>query len=433
MKLNALARYSMVIGFISLCVSCSDSMKGSDPITLDKAAESYVKLGLQFGQYDTDYVDAYLGPSVWAEQAATALSSKEELSKEISELYALLQNHSPASKDQKIRHSSLLRNVRALDTRARMSIGEIFSFADEASLIYDLTLPSYDFNEFDTALNDIAELFPGDGELADRIAAFMESLQVPDDKRDAVMNLAIEECRRRTEYYIDLPEDERFTLEYVTAKSWTAYNWYQGKNESLLQINRDIPLRVSGAIATGCHEGYPGHHVWNVLVENRLLNERGWIENSIFPLYSPYALIAEGSANYGVNMAFPSKEKEAYEREVLYPAAGIESDKAEILAQLNKLNEKLSFANLATAQLYLDGLISRTEAVEQRRKYGLMSKASAEQNVDFIEQYRAYVVNYSLGQDIIRNHIEKQGDDPAIRWNAFEEILTSLLTASDLN
>lgn len=433
MKLITLARNSMVISLFSLCVSCSDSMKDSGPITLDQAAESYVKLGLQFGQYDSDYVDAYLGPSLWAEQTRTDLLPKEDLANDISGLYAQLQNYSPASNDQRVRHSSLLKNVRALDARARMSMGEVFSFADEARLLYDITLPSYDFNEFDIALNDIAEIFPGDGELDDRIAVFMGSLQIPDDKRDEVVNLAIEECRRRTKNYIDLPANERFTLEYVTAKSWTAYNWYQGKNESLLQINRDIPLRVPGAIYTGCHEGYPGHHVWNVLVENILLNEKGWIENSIFPLYSPYALISEGAANYGVNMAFPGDEKEAYERGVLYPAAGIDSDKAEILAQLNELNGKLSYANLATAQLYLDGQISRTDAIEQRRRYGLMSEASAEQNVDFIEQYRAYVINYSIGQDIIKNYIENQGDDPTIRWQAFEEILTSLLTASDLD
>ena len=29
---------------------------------LNQAAEQYVKLGLELGEYDKDYVDAYLGP-----------------------------------------------------------------------------------------------------------------------------------------------------------------------------------------------------------------------------------------------------------------------------------------------------------------------------------------------------------------------------------
>ena len=65
-----------------------------------------------------------------------------------------------------------------------------------------------------------------------------------------------------------------------------------------------------------------------------------------------------------------------------------------------------------------------------RRKYGLSSRARAEQSVRFIEQYRSYVLNYSLGQEIVKAYVEKQGDDPASRWHAFERMLTELHFAS---
>ena len=48
----------------------------------------------------------------------------------------------------------------------------------------------------------------------------------------------------------------------------------------------------------------------------------------------------------------------------------------------------------------------------------------------FIEQYRSYVLNYSLGQDIVRDYIERQGADS--RWDTFERMLTELVTASDM-
>ena len=199
-----------------------------------------------------------------------------------------------------------------------------------------------------------------------------------------------------------------------------------------MQINLDFPVKIDRAIGLGCHEGYPGHHVWNVLVENKLLKEKGWVEYSIFPLFSPTALIAEGSANYGVDLAFPGNEKIEYEREILFPLAGLDPEKAVMLDKLNKLTQSLSHATNATAQLYLDGEITREEAIEQRRKYSLTSQERAEQSVRFIEQYRSYVLNYNLGKDIVTRYIEKQGDDQATRWAAFERMLTELPSASDM-
>jgi hypothetical protein len=414
---------------VALCLSV---FLVAPAFALDKEAERYVKLALQLGEYDPDYVDAYLGPPEWAQAAKDDLKPKAELSAEITALLSSLREVSPHDPDSMNRHAALLKNVRAMDTRMRMVNGETFTFAEEARLIYDVELPEFDLSEFARAREEIDELLPGEGDVSDRIAAFRDGLVIREEARDQVLNTAINECRRRSAQYISLPSDERFTLEYVTNQSWSGYNWYQGDNESLMQFNLDFPTKVSSAVGLGCHEGYPGHHVWNVLVENRLLGEKGWIEYYIFPLFSPAALIAEGSANYGVDLAFPGSEKTDFEREVLFPMAGVDPDKVATLDTLNKLTKKLAFAQMATAQLYLDGTISREEAIEMRRKYGLSSRARAEQSVRFIEQYRSYVLNYSLGQAIVKAHIEKQGDDPKTRWQAFERMLTETHFASDM-
>ncbi len=414
---------------LALCLSILMSMSAC---TLDQEAERFVKLGLEQGEYDPDYVDAYLGPNEWADAAKENLRSKNDLAEAIATLLSDLKEISPTDSESIIRHRALLRNVRAMDTRIRMARGETFSFAEEARLIYDATLPDYEFSEFDRALEEIAKLIPGEGDLAERVDAFRNTLVIPEDRLDAVIDRAIEECRQRTSRYISLPPSEHFTLEYVNDKSWSGYNWYQGDNESLMQINLDFPVKIDSAIRLGCHEGYPGHHVWNVLVENRLLKEKGWTEYSIFPLFSPAGLIGEGSANYGVHLAFPDDEKIEFEREVLFPLAGLDPEKAAILDKLNKLSLRLGHALTATAQLYLDGKITREEAIEQRRKYSLTSRARAEQSVRFIEQYRSYVLNYNLGQDIVKEYIEKQGDDQSSRWAAFEGMLTELSSASDM-
>ena len=58
----------------------------------------------------------------------------------------------------------------------------------------------------------------------------------------------------------------------------------------------------------------------------------------------------------------------------------------------------------------------------------MMPKDRAEQRVRFIDQYRSYVINYNLGQDLTRAYIERQGgtvDHPDIRWKLFGELLSS--------
>ncbi|MCF2948581.1 hypothetical protein L0668_10720 [Paraglaciecola aquimarina] len=399
---------------------------------LDEAAEKYVKLGLELGEYDKDYVDAYLGPKEWREHAKQHLRPKNKLAKEIHNLLIALKTMPVSKPEHVLRHKALFRNTRAMDIRARMLLGEEFSFEQEAKLIYDATIPKYDFKEFDTALLGIEKLVPGTGDLAQRVDTFRAKFEIPNDLVGDVVDLAIAECKKRSDKYIQLPVTESFILEYVSDKSWSGYNWYQGNNQSLMQINLDFPLQIDRAIDLGCHEGYPGHHVWNVLIENKLLKSNGWVEFSLFPLFSPYALIAEGSANFGIDLAFPEQQKLAFEQKYIFPKAELDPATAAQLDELNQLTKELSHSITATAQLYLDGKITRKQAIEQRRKYSLVSKEKAEQSVRFIEQYRAYVLNYNLGQDTVSRYINAQSQYEKGKWQAFERMLTELKTASDM-
>ena len=163
---------------------------------------------------------------------------------------------------------------------------------------------------------------PGSGPLLERYQAFRDRFEIPKDRLAAVFAAAIDGCRARTLEHIALPAGESFTLEYVTDKSWSGYNWYQGNYRSLIQINTDLPIYIDRAIDLACHEGYPGHHVYNVLLEQHLVRERGWQEYTVYPLFSPQSLIAEGTANYGIEVAFPDDERRRFERDVLFPAAG---------------------------------------------------------------------------------------------------------------
>jgi hypothetical protein len=422
--MNVFMRFLHLIVFLALMSPSSWA--------LDNLAERYVRLALELGEYDRDYVDAYLGPAEWREQAREQLRPKEQLAAEIADLLQELMNFSTDIKLEQHRLDHLFKNVRAMDARARMALGESLGLTTEARLIYDVELADYDMNRFDQLLTEIDLLVPGEGDLAERVHAFRSQFEIPNDKVDAVFQAAVDECRRRTQEYIELPANERYSLEYVTGTSWGGYNWYQGDNHSLMQVNLDFPLKIDRAIDLGCHEGYPGHHVWNMMVENRLLKERGWIEYAVFPLFSPAALVAEGSGNYGIELAFPGDEKIKFEREMLYPMAGLDPQLAESLESLSDLTSKLAFARVAITRLYLDAEINRDEAIELTRKYGLISREEAEKSVRFAEQYRSYILNYSVGTEIVREYIERQADDPKGRWKAFERMLLEMPTASEM-
>lgn len=229
-----------------------------------------------------------------------------------------------------------------------------------------------------------------------------------------------------------LPAGENFTVEYVTDKPWGGYNWYQGDSISLIQINTDLPVRISSAVNLGCHEGYPGHHVYNALLEQNMVNNKGWIELSLYPLFSPQSLIAEGSGNYGIDLAFPGGERIEYEKKVLFPMAGLDPDTAEDFYRLQELQGKLNFARNETARDYLNGHIDAQQTIERLMTHMLISKERAEKSLKFIEGYRSYVINYNHGKALVAAYIERGTETPAERWAKFQTLLSNPVLPEDL-
>jgi hypothetical protein len=392
-------------------------------------AEGYVRLVLALGQHDADYVDAYYGPPEWkteADAAKVPLDQLGERAKRLTE--ALGKVPAPAGELEQLRAKYLERQIAAAAARIRMLQGERLTFDQESQALYDAVAPTLPESHFQAILDQLDKAIPGKGPLVGRYEAFRREFVVPPDRLDTVFQAAIRGCRERTLRHISLPEGERFTLEYVTDKSWSGYNWYQGNYRSLIQMNTDLPVYIDRALDLACHEGYPGHHVYNVLLEKHLVRDRGWVEFSVFALFSPQALIAEGTANYGIDVAFPGPERLAFERTVLFPAAGIDSARADDYYRVQAMVEKLAYAGNEAARRYLNGAVDRDAAADWLERYALMSRERAQQRVRFFDQYRSYVINYNLGKDLVRQFIESRpgvADSEQRRWQEFEKLLSS--------
>ncbi len=394
---------------------------------MNDAAETYVKLVLGMGEHDRDYVDAYYGPAEWR---TSVQSEKPSLDRIRGGAMALLDDlHAMAAPPDAMlatRRQFLTRGTEALMARIDIVEGKHMSFDEESKALYDAVAPHYSEEHFQNLLGELARELPGPGSVTGRLDAFRNEVVIPREKLDAVFAKAIDACRSRTRQHIELPPQESFTVEYVTNKSWSGYNWYQGGYRSLIQVNTDLPITIDRAIDLACHEGYPGHHVYNTLLEKHLVRDRGWMELTVYPLFSPQSLIAEGSANYGIEVAFPGEERVEWEKANLFPLAGLDASKAERYYRIQRLTDRLSYAGNEAARRYLDGAIDAAHAASWLEKYALMSPARAKQRVRFFDQYRSYVINYNLGKDLVREYVERRaGSDEAKRWRVFEELLAS--------
>lgn len=399
-------------------------------VVMNRVSESYVKLVLAVGQYDPDYVDAYYGPVEWQEELEVApMSLITVRGVALQRIDELDRDGRPVGNELlKLRFQYLTKQLESLVARTRMLEGDRMSFDEESKALYDAVAPTNSDADFRSVLDEIAAALPGEESLHDRYVAFRDRFVIPPDRVDEVFRAAIQECRARTVEHVDLPAPESFVVEYVNDKPWSAYNWYQGRYQSLIQVNTDFPIYIDRALDLACHEGYPGHHVYNVLLERHLTREKRWVEYSVYPLFSPQSLIAEGSANYGVEVAFPGEERLAFERDTLFPLAGLDPSRAAEYSRVMQLVARLSYAGNEAARRYLNGEVDRKGTAAWLTQFTLMSLPRAQQRVDFFDRYRSYVINYNLGRDLVRDYVESGSGDrmsAAERWRKFASLLTS--------
>jgi hypothetical protein len=433
-------RASLVVLCLSLLAASTADGATPSPApamvtSVNEIAEAYVKLVLAMGQHDPDYVDAYYGPPEWKKQskekkpldtiASEARRLRDQLAK-VSE---------PTDEMERLRRRYLTKQLSALEARVRLLNGEHLKFDEESQALYDAVAPTFPDTHFQEILARLEAKIPGEGPLLQRYENWRRAFVIPKDKLDKVFQLAIKACRERTLAHIKLPPTENFSVEYVANKPWGGYNWYKGNYRSVIQVNTDLPVYIDRAIDLAAHEGYPGHHVYNALLEKNLVRDRGWVEFSVYPLFSPQSLIAEGTANFGREVVFTKAERLAFEKEVLWPAAGIDPSRAEEFYAVQDLVKKLGYATNEAARQYVNSEINANAAATWLQKYALMDEKRAKQSTKFIEKYRSYVINYNLGEDMVRSYIEKRGgttEQPDQRWREFEQLLASPRLPGDI-
>lgn len=405
--------------------------------SMDHIAEDYIRLCFYIGKHDSDYVDFYYGPPELKEESEAAVKTLDEIRDLALSLSTRLNEVDSASGDELtgMRRRILARYLESALAKVDSLQGVRRTFDEESNLLFGAVSPAFPESHFQNVLDQIDGLLPGGGALNGRLDGLRNGFIIPAERLEQVFYAAITEARKRTSRYIPLPPGESFAVEYVHDKPWIAYNWFKGEAVSVIQINADLPVYLDFVTLVACHEGYPGHHVFHSLREKELYRDQGWIEVSVWPLYSPLALIGEGMANFGMEVAFPSlKDRIEFERRTLCPLAGIDTGKLELYYRIGELLRVQWVSLTECGRRYIDGAISREQAVQWLIKYSLYPAPLAENWTSFIEHYRSYAINYSAGQELVRSYVERLGGTagkPALRWQIYRKLLTQPFLPGD--
>lgn len=417
--------WGSAIAAMILLAGCATGGAGAAKGTLDAAAEAYVKLVLAVGRHDRLYVDAFYGPEAWKTEAeAGAPVDLAELRRRTHDLLSRVR----AAEGPADRKRYLEKQLVAVEAQIRRLSGERFTLEQECELLFDARPPRHPVEEFQAAHDELEKLVPGSGPLAERIEAMRRAIRVPRENVEATLRAALATSRAAGAPQAGLPESESFEFALVTGKPWGAYNWYLGSYRSRIEFNVDLPTELNSLLGTMCHEGYPGHHTYNVLLEDKLMKGKGWIEYAVYPLYSPQSLIAEGTANVAEDLIFSEDQRRRVLAGVLAPVAHVDPQAVLAWDAVREAMHPLRHVRPEASRMLLDEGMSEDDAATFLRKWSLIDEAKARKAIDFAKTYRSYVYNYTLGEDVVRAYIGTGPD----RVERFYDILSRPVVPSDL-
>ncbi len=391
---------------------------------LHRLAQDYVQLVLAVGRHDPSFVDAYYGPALWKRQAAAGRPRPlPELRKRAERLLAQVRR-APASS----RRTFLEKQLVATEAFLGRLTGASFTLAEEARALYDIDLPEVAPEALAEARRRVEALVPGDGSLEARVQAFQARFHIPAERLPRVCEAALQETRRRTAALVELPKGERFRLEFVKDKPWGGYNWYQGRLASLIQVNTDLPMALDRVAPLMAHEGYPGHHVYNSMLEKHLVTGRLWVEFSVYPLHSPQSVIAEGTAEAALGVIMTDAEHRTFLRERLAPLAGLDTRDLDRYLDLQQALAVLGRARLQATRLQLEEGRPDAEVEAWLVKEALMTPERARKALAFSRANRAYVYTYDVGRELVEAWIGTGPD----RGARFVDLLRRPVTPGEL-
>ena len=412
--------------FLLSIISCSYL----DKSPLDETAERLVELTLKAGTIDENLVDSYIGT---IEIDTTEEYNIDDLKKSFELLTKDILEIDADTESKMYRKNYQIGIANAVITRLRVLNAEKISFIDECENIYQYTPEVKEYEYFDSLLIEVDNYLAGDESLPIKLSNYRQKFKIKYSKIDEAFRKSVEEARKVTSNYITLPDSESVVIEYLDGAPWSAYNWYQGKYKSLIQVNMQSNIYLERVLDLAAHESYPGHHVYYSLRDKMYYQDSGFVEFSIYTLFSPVSFLAEGTAVYGNDLVFPGDRKIDFLRSEITGKYKYTYQELKEYFDLQELFSKLDEVQITIARDYIDKKISDETALKYIQKYGLESENSSYRRLDFIRRYRSYIINYTAGKQLVDSYIRKKaGNDNEKKWQVYKDILEKPYLPPDL-
>ena len=403
----------------------------------DPIARDYLLLALRLDRLVPGLVDGYFGPpGLRAQVAAESPGLPSRLRRDAAELRARV----AAEVAEPDRRRWLLAQLVALETQARAIDGDGLPYLDHVSACFDFTPERIDEAVFSGAIADLERVLPGDGPLAERMAAWDARFTIPPDRLREVIDALLPGFRERARALFGLPDGERLEVSLVRDQPWSGYNWYDGGLRSRVEINTDLPTRAADLLGVLPHETYPGHHLEHAWHEAHLVEGAGRLEASVLCINAPECLLSEGLADLGRRFAVPAADEVDLLVEV-YRLAGLEVARdraaaggaaargaAEVQVAITRAAAALGGVRGNAALLrHADGA-SREEVLAYLERYLVTTPERAAKRLEFIEHplWRTYVFVYFEGERLLSRWLDRVS--PEDRARRFRRLLTEQLT-----
>jgi hypothetical protein len=248
----------------------------------------------------------------------------------------------------------------------------------------------------------LRELLPparSSGDLAERYEAWRQANGVPAEKVAPAIRDLVTELRAQVATLLELPEGEGLVVEEVRDEPWWAFNYYLGDLRSRVVVNLDVPTTCDDVVELAAHEIYPGHHTEHSVKEQRLIRDRGLVEESIQMVPTPAALVSEGIAETGREIVIDGEV--AQRLAAILRRHGLEYDYAESHA-VREARRPLRRIGLDAALMIHEDGASVEDAEAHVRRWALSTPEQAAHSVRFATDpiWRAYMINYSAGREL---------------------------------
>jgi hypothetical protein len=386
---------------------------------MDLAVRDYIRLAVGLGQRDPDSLDYYAGPSSLVEDVIRQPPVLTSIRSSALHLFSEISESKSLNGRDGARRTFLLGQLQAIVDRVNVVTGAPSTFDEESKASFGVVAPdSYNEAAVTKIKAELQALLPGHGSLAERYQDFDNRFIVPPKLVPAVFARALEGCRTETLNHIALPQGENVSVEYVGNRPWSAYSRYQGNYRSVIQINMDYALTVDRVLNLACHEAYPGHHTYNSLRDLNLIRAKGLKEYLVQPTYSPQSMLSESMATLALDIAFPKARRLAFERDMLFPIAGLDGKDAALYLRVESLVDDLHVVEPIVARDYLDGRLEFERAGSKLEDAALM--AHPEAVLKYLNEYRSYVTTYTYGRDLVEAQLTMHSShDESSRWKTY--------------